>query len=138
MIFLDSKFRVLIVDKESMVKYKNWKEAHKVCGLPGSYQVGSYGPKGKGIVRSYSNGTPGKDFIKDLAGGKYEVLYRLKDDVYKQKFSVNMKEKWPVRFFRKVSDGVEDLGPLKVVGFTDSGHVKMVSDDGAAEKENDE
>ena len=129
-----------------MVKvYKNWREAHKANSLPGSYQDGSYGPKGKGIVRSYSNGTPGKDFIKAKPDGKgYEILYRLKNEAYGEKFSINIRQKQSVRFFRKVSDGVEDLGSLRVVGFTDSHgktvsrdttHVKMVSENNIVEKE---
>ena len=110
--------------------HKNCREAYKANSLPGSHMVGSYGPKGRGIVRSYSNGTPGKDTIKTRPDGKgFEVLYRLKNEAYREKFSINIRQKQPVRFFRKVSDGVEDLGPLKVVGFTDSGHVKMVSED---------
>ena len=73
----------------------------------------------------------------------YEVLYRLKNEAYREKFSINIRSKQLVHFFRKVSDGVEDLGSLKVVGFTDSSgktandnitHVKMVSQDDAVNK----
>lgn len=124
---------------KSTKKFSNFKAACHHHGLPGSHQVGSYGPKGKGIWRSYSNGTPGKDFITELSNGKYEVLYRLKDDVYRRKFGENISQTRPVRFFRKIKDGrVEDLGLMKVVGFTDSGHVKMLSTFDAAEQENEE
>ena len=107
--------------------FPNFKAACKHYQLPGSHQVGSYGPKGKGIYRSYSNGTPGKDFITVKKGEKTVVLYRLKDENYRRKFSENITSKTPLRFFRKTSEGCEDLGLMEVKGFTDSGHVRMVS-----------
>ena len=47
--------------------------ADSLC--PSHTHVGSYGPKGEGMLRTYSNATPGKD--KVLSGGEV-VLYRLK------------------------------------------------------------
>lgn len=108
--------------------FKNFKAACQHYQFKGSHQVGSYGPKdGKGIVRSYSNGTPGKDFITVKKGEKTVVLYRLKDENYRRKFTENIDQKTPVRFFHKSDEGCEDLGLMEVQGFTDSGHVRMVS-----------
>ena len=109
--------------------FKNFKAACEHYRFPGSHQVGSYGPKGKGIVRSYSNGTPGKDIIHEKEGQKTIVEYKLKDERYRDKFTENMKLSSKVHFFRKVEDGCEDLGMFKVLGFTESGRVKMVSTD---------
>jgi hypothetical protein len=115
-----------------MTIFKNFKTACEHHKFPGSHQVGSYGPKDRGIVRSYSNGTPGKDIIT-LAkkGEKTQVLYRLKDEAYRKKFQQNIDQKRKVRFFRKLEDGrgVQDLGMFDVVSFTDSGHVKMTQAD---------
>ena len=111
--------------------FKNFKEACSHYKFPGSHQIGSYGPKGQGIVRSYSNGTCGKDFISD---NKKEVLYRLKSEIYKEKFLVNQREKRKIRFFRKINNThktnqgtCEDLGLFLVDSFTKSGHVKLIS-----------
>ena len=95
--------------------WKNFREACLHYGFPGSHQVGSYGPKGKGIVRSYSNNTPGKD--KVLRGGQI-VLYRLKDERLRAQFVVNQTRDRAVRVFRKLSNGgVRDLGLFLVEGF---------------------
>ena len=107
--------------------FRNFREACIFYKFPGSHQVGSFGNK-TGILRSYSNGTPGKDFFYD---DEATVLYRLKDERYREKFSLNMKHKQLVRVFRKVEHGVKDLGEYRVVSFEKSGHVKMVR-----EKEN--
>lgn len=108
--------------------FKNFKTACQHYKFPGSHQRGSYGPKGKGIVRSYSNGTPGKDHVAiGKKGQKTEVLYKLKDEGYREKFSENITQSSRVRFFRKVESGVEDLGLFEVTGFTETGHVKMIN-----------
>ena len=116
--------------------FKNFKEACAHYKFPGSHQIGSYGPKGQGIVRSYSNGTCGKDFISD---NKKEVLYRLKNEEYRDKFLINLREKRKIRFFRKINSNTsskkhkestgtcEDLGLFLVDSFTKSGHVKLIS-----------
>ena len=101
--------------------FSNFREACLFYKFPGSHQVGSFGNK-TGIIRSYSNGTVGKDFFLD---DEATVLYRLKDEKYKEKFSLNIKHKQLVRVFRKVEAGVKDLGEYKVVSFEKSGHVKM-------------
>ena len=60
--------------------FRNFREACIFYKFPGSHQVGSFGNK-TGILRSYSNGTPGKDFFYD---DEATVLYRLKDDKYRE------------------------------------------------------
>lgn len=100
------------VPKLAPTIFKNFKSACTFYSFPGSHQIGSYGPKHQGIVRSYSNSTPGKD---KLVGGVF--LYRLKDEAYREKFKLNMKNKQKVRVFRKVVEGVEDLGLFDVEGF---------------------
>ena len=47
-------------------------------------------------------------------------------------FRLNIKHKQLVRVFRKIEDGVKDLGEYRVVSFEKTGHVKMLR-----EKEND-
>ena len=85
---------------------------------PGSHQTGSYGNK-EGILRSYSNGTSGKDFIsKD----ETLILYCLKDEIYRGRFKLNMEHHQAVRFFRKIppsskQPGVKDLGLFRIDGF---------------------
>lgn len=86
--------------------------------FPGSHQVGSYGPKGQGIVRTYSNATPGKDKLLD--GGQV-MLYRLKDEKVRAQFVVNMKHSRHVRVFQKVKNGAMDLGLFQVAGFVRAG-----------------
>ena len=106
--------------------FRTFKEACEFYKFPGSHQTGSYGPKDVGILRSYSNGTPGKDFIHRLPDGTIEILYKLKDDAYRQKFRLTMKSKVYVRVFRKhMNLGIENLGKFEVHGFTKSGHVRM-------------
>ena len=65
--------------------FKNFSTACKHYGFPGSHQVGSYGPKGTGIVRTYSNATPGKDIVLDNGEA---FLYRLKDEKVRAQFKV--------------------------------------------------
>ena len=116
--------------------FKNFKEACDFYKFPGSHQVGSFG-NATGILRSYSNGTPGKDFFLN---GEREILYKLKDDSYREKFSRNILNDQLVRVFRKVNSEVEnstkktrmpyvkDLGLFSVVEFKDdTNHVRMVS-----------
>jgi hypothetical protein len=54
-----------------------------------------------GMVRTYSNATPGKD--KVLMEGTI-ILYRLKDQKCRTQFNVNLKEHKAVRVFRKVAE----------------------------------
>ena len=132
--------------------FRTFKEACDFYKYPGSHQIGSFG-NANGIIRSYSNGTPGKDFVME---DETVVLYKLKDEMYRAKFSRNMSSGQKVRIFRRVtSEGIDDkdkngigrselqsgrrsckakesivkdLGLFSVVGFEDgSGHVKMVS-----------
>ena len=98
--------------------FKNFSTACKHYEFPGSHQVGSYGPKRQGIVRTYSNATPGKDVVLD--GGSL-FLYRLKDEAVRAQFKVNVERRREVRVFRKVSSGVVELGLFRVEGFVAAG-----------------
>ena len=107
--------------------WKNFSTACKHYGFPGSHQVGSYGPKGTGIVRTYSNGTPGKDLV---IGTGDVMLYRLKDEAIRAQFTVNKKTNKLVRVFRKLTrklnPGVMDLGQFKVDGFVNAGPTDQI------------
>ena len=98
--------------------FANFAAACRHYSFPGSHQVGSYGPKGEGILRSYSNGTPGKDLVLD-GGDKF--LYRLKDSTVRAQFEVNASRGRPVQVFRKVAEGVVELGSFDVDGFEPAG-----------------
>ena len=98
--------------------FKNFSAACRHYEFPGSHQVGSYGPKRQGIVRTYSNATPGKDIVLD--GGSL-FLYRLKDEAVRAQFEVNMRRRREVRVFRKISAGVVELGLFLVEGFVPAG-----------------
>jgi hypothetical protein len=69
-------------------------------------------------VRTYSNGTPGKDIILD--NGQL-FLYRLKDEPVRAQFEVNIQCKKLVRVFCKVATGVIELGEFMVTGFVPAG-----------------
>jgi hypothetical protein len=80
--------------------FPNFKAAVQHYKFPGSHQVGSYGKKGQGVKRTYSNGTVGKDIMNI-----YEnvFLYRLKQDVkLRAQFEINRTKKRPVHVFRKI------------------------------------
>ena len=98
--------------------FKNFSAACRHYEFPGSHQVGSYGPKGRGIVRTYSNATPGKDVVLDDG---HLFLYRLKDEAVRAQFRVNLERRRDVRVFRKVSSGVVELGLFRVEGFVPAG-----------------
>jgi hypothetical protein len=99
--------------------FKNFKAACQHYSFPGTHQHGSIGNE-KGIIRSYTNGTVGKDFVKEN-----EVFYRLKDERMRAKFSLNVESGQRLRLFQKVSTGVVDRGLHKVEGFTET-HVHLV------------
>ena len=84
----------------SCKRFKNFKTACEHYNFPGSHQVGSYGKKNKGICRTYSNATPGKDILLDNGG---LFLYRLKDAKVRKQFEINVVRKRPVRVFRKIN-----------------------------------
>jgi hypothetical protein len=98
--------------------FPNFSSACSHYEFPGSFQWGSYGPKGTGIDRAYSNATPGKDRVLGEAGTR--VLYRLKDEAVREQFLVNKRDRRAVRIFRKIAEdvvGVVDLGLFHVKGF---------------------
>jgi len=116
-----SRSRNLGIDCNTL-KRKIWTNFRAACRhykFPGSYQVGSYGPKGEGMLRTYSNSTPGKD--KVLSGGEV-VLYRLKDEKCRAQFAVNRDRRKPVKVFRKVAKGVMELGDFFVESFVNADH----------------
>jgi len=83
--------------------FANFLEACKHYEFPNSHRIGSIYNE-TGIIRTHSNATPGKD--KVLRGG-HEIHYRLKNDLIKEKFMLNMESKQTVRFFRKVQEQVQ-------------------------------
>ena len=105
--------------------FRNFSSACSHYGFPGSHQVGSYGPKGTGIVRTYSNSTPGKDRVLGEAGTR--VLYRLKDEAVREQFLVNKRDRRAVRIFRKIAAGVVELGLFHVEGFVLAGAEDQVA-----------
>ena len=92
--------------------FENFREAHFHYKYPSSYRIGTVGNE-TGVIRSYSNGQK-KDIIKDY--GK-KIYYVLKNDNVKDLFRLNKKSKKKVRFFRKVEDGVLDMGLYHVHRF---------------------
>jgi len=98
--------------------FRNFRSACEYYRYPGSFQVGSYGPKGKGILRSYSNATPHKDKVLGLDGNV--VMYRLKPSL-RTRFLINQRDDVKVRVFRKVGHGVMDLGLYTVNGIVPAG-----------------
>lgn len=101
------------------ISFRNFKTACEHYQFPGNHQTGSYGPKGGGVVRTYSNGLPFKD--KLLEGGRL-FLYRLKNDKLRAQFQLNSDLEQPVRVFRKqASRAVLDLGLYRVDGFENAG-----------------
>jgi hypothetical protein len=95
--------------------FANFLLACKHYNFPGSHQHGSTS-NANGVIRTYSNSTPGKDRV--LNGG-HEILYRLKSVEIQKKFSLNIKSGQMVRFFRKVEGGCKDMGSFTVAGFVD-------------------
>ena len=80
--------------------FKNFRAACTHYAFPGSHQVGSYGPKGAGITRTYSNATPGKDLVLGTRGQLF--LYRLKDEAVRAQFKVNQQLKKHQRLSRMI------------------------------------
>ena len=101
--------------------FKNIKEAHKYYKYPSSHRFGTIGDN-KGVLRSYSNGK-GCDYYRK--SGK-EIYYKIKNERVRSLYSLNLKTKQKVRFFRKVYDGVEDLGLYKVIKFTKDSFIKLI------------
>lgn len=105
--------------------FQNFKVACEHCKFPGSFQCGSVWNE-HGIVRSYSNSTPGKD--KVIKSGS-EIWYRLKSLEMQAHFQRNVESGQKVRFFRRVphsigkvtqKPGCKDMGLFTVVGFVES------------------
>ena len=101
--------------------FKNIKEAHEYYKYPSSHRFGTIGDL-KGVLRSYSNGK-GCDYYKK---NSKEIYYKIKNERVKNLYSLNLKTKQKVRFFRKVDNGVKDLGLYKVVKFTKDNFIKLI------------
>ena len=93
--------------------FKNFKEAHEHYNYHSTHRIGTIG-NDKGVIRSYSNGKNCDYYKKD---GK-EIYYRIKNNKIRDLFNLNILNKVKVRFFRKVENGVLDMGLYKVVKFT--------------------
>ena len=63
------------LDRTLFLTFRNFSTACKYYEFPGSHQVGSYGPKGTGIVRTYSNATAGKDLVPHPPSHRHTTLY---------------------------------------------------------------
>ena len=85
--------------------FRNFKEAHEYYKYPSSHRFGTIGNE-KGVIRSYSNGK-GCDYYKN---NEKEVYYKIKNERIYNLFQLNIINKRKVRFFKKVSEGVKDLG----------------------------
>lgn len=101
--------------------FKNFKEAHEHYNYPSTHRIGTIG-NDKGVIRSYSNGKNCDYYKKD---GKI-VFYKIKNIKVKELFLLNKKNKKKVRFFRKVNEGVKDMGLYSVKGFTEDNFVKLI------------
>ncbi len=95
--------------------FRNFKEAHEYYKYPNTHRIGTIGNE-KGVIRSYSNGEKG-DYYKNQ--GKL-VFYMIKNEKIKNMFKKNIKYKKKVRYFRKVSNIVIDMGLYKVIGFKEN------------------
>ena len=101
--------------------FKNLKEAHTFYNYPSSHRFGTIGDN-NGALRSYSNGK-GCDYYKK--NGK-EIFYKIKNIRVRNLFSINLDSGQKVRFFKKVKDGVEDMGLYNVLKFTKDNFVKLI------------
>lgn len=100
--------------------FRNFKEAHEYYKYPSSHRFGTVGNE-KGVIRSYSNGKNCDYYKKD----NMEVYYKIKSDKVRELFKLNMLNKRKVRFFKKVDNGVIDMGLYNVVKFTEGNYVKL-------------
>lgn len=100
--------------------FRNFKEAHEYYKYPSSHRFGTIGNE-KGVIRSYSNGK-GCDYYKN---NEKEVYYKIKNERIYNLFQLNIINKRKVRFFKKVSEGVKDLGLYNVVKFTKDNFIKL-------------
>ena len=112
--------------------FRNFKTACEHYRFRGSHQHGSTFDS-DGVIRTYSNSTPGKDIV--LKGGR-EIHYRLKSKVIMLKFLRNIETGQRVHFFRRVvldknrATGCKDMGLFEVVEFLkDGAFVKLVQFD---------
>lgn len=101
--------------------FKNLKEAHKYYNYPSSHRFGTIGDN-TGVIRSYSNGK-GCDYYKKNTN---EIFYKIKNQKIKDLFYINILNKKKVRFFRKVDNGVEDLGLYNVKKITKDNFAKLI------------
>ena len=100
--------------------FKNLKEAHVYYNYPSTHRFGTIGNE-KGVIRSYSNGV---NCDKILESNKV-IYYRIKNDRIKKMYQTSIDNKKKVRFFRKVKEGVLDMGLYLPVRFH-KGFVKLL------------
>ena len=101
--------------------FKNLKEAHNYYQYPSSHRFGTIG-NNTGALRSYSNGK-GCDYYKK---DEKEVYYKIKNENIKNLFKLNILNKQKVRFFKKVKNGVKDLGLYHVKNITKDNFVRFI------------
>ena len=100
--------------------FKNFKEAHEHYKYISSHRFGTIG-NDTGVIRSYSNGK-GCDYYKNE---EKSVYYKIKNERIKELFKLNIKNKKKVRFFKKIDEGVKDLGLYNVIGFTKDNFIHL-------------
>ena len=95
-----------------MKLFKNFKKAHEHYKYPSSHRIGTIGDD-KGVIRSYSNGEKG-DIIMD-EGNK--IYYVIKNNKIKNLFTLSKQNNRKLRFFKKIDEGVLDMGLYYVERF---------------------
>lgn len=102
------------------MKFNNFKSAHNYYNYPGSYRIGTISNI-NGVIRSYSNGSNNDKFMNNFR----IIYYKIKNDEIEKKFRININNGKKIRFFKKIDNGVEDLGLYKVDKFW-KGYVKLI------------
>tara|TARA_B100001093_G_scaffold68913_1_gene59134 strand:+ start:199 stop:510 length:312 start_codon:yes stop_codon:yes gene_type:complete len=100
--------------------FKNLKEAHLFYKYPSTHRFGTIG-NDKGVLRSYSNGLNCDRISKD----EKTIFYRIKNDRIKKMYMKNIISKKKIRFFKKVNNGVLDMGLYLPIKFSND-FVKLV------------
>ena len=100
--------------------FKNLKEAHNYYNYPSSHRFGTIGNE-KGVIRSYSNGKGCDYYLKNTN----IIYYKIKNEKIKNLFELNISNKKKIRFFKKIKNGVEDLGLYNVKKITQNNFVKL-------------
>ena len=102
------------------MKFQNFKSAHNYYNYPSSYRIGSISNT-NGVIRSYSNGLNGDKYMFN----NKIIYYKIKNDNIREKFRININNGKKIRFFKKIENGVDDLGLYKIDKFW-KGYVKLI------------